>query len=94
MLRALSTMGVLAGLPVPLIPKDGSGVTRVPVKLSWVSGMAVPFLQLLEVWWYPHSTSLSAGSPYQASAAAAARHTFIPEVLTRFLRLSAPIEAG
>ena len=48
MLRALSTMGVLAGLQDTLMPREGSGESRVPVGLPWVSGMAVPFLQPLE----------------------------------------------
>ena len=79
MLRALSTMGVMAGLPDTLVPKEGSGETRAPVGLPWVSGMAASYLQPLEEWWSTHATTSSSGKPFQAKVASASHHPIIPE---------------
>ena len=80
-LRALSTMGVMAGLPDTLVPKEGSGETRAPVGLPWVSGMVASYLQPLEEWWSTHSTTSSSGTPFQAKVASASHHPIIPSSL-------------
>ena len=59
MMRTFATMGALASFPDELIPKEGTSDTRIPVGLTWVSGMSAPFLQPLEEWWSTIATASS-----------------------------------
>ena len=52
-------MGALTSFPDELIPKEDTSDTRLPVGLTWVSGMSAPFLQPLEEWWSTIATASS-----------------------------------
>ena len=51
LLRSFSTLGVLAGLPAPVITPDGEEPQRRPVGLPWVDGQMDQFLRSLREWW-------------------------------------------
>ena len=51
LLRSFSTLGVLAGLPAPVITPDGEEPQRRPVGLPWVDGQTDQFLRSLREWW-------------------------------------------
>ena len=50
-LRSFSTLGILAGLPAPVIAQEGEEQQRRPVGLPWVDGQTDQFLRSLRDWW-------------------------------------------